>query len=58
MTKLSSRSVIIEYVWQKTRLWRENAGYRFDYCTDKECKYIDEHEYAFDGQFFYKKVVK
>lgn len=29
----------------------------FDYCiAGDDCKYAKEHEYAFDGQVFYKKA--
>ena len=27
----------------------------FDYCKNKNCKASSEHEYAFDGQVFYRK---
>lgn len=38
------------------RGWKIDQPYEeFSYCTDKNCSNGNEHEYAFDGQFFYKK---
>lgn len=57
--RLSGFSYIILYGSRTTKVgkWRTRGGdNEFEYCGWKNCKHSDEHEYAFDGQVFYKKA--
>jgi len=43
----------------KKGVWQTYAGDdTFEYCQMEDCANSDEHEYAFDGQIFYKKRSK
>ena len=56
--RMSGYGYIERYDWGKTKvgLWYADIGSRsFNYCKDIKCLNADEHEYAFDGQFFYLK---
>lgn len=58
--QLSGSNYIVEDYTQKTKAgaWTtEVASKTFTYCRDNYCLNENEHEYVFDGQFFYHKAV-
>lgn len=56
--RLSGTKYIRQYSGEETKVgnWYTRKGDdTYLYCLDLNCKSKEEHEYAFDGQIFYKK---